>query len=97
MRLYEVSAGAIVIDGIDIRDCSQHDLRNIIAYVPQESVLFSGTVLDNIGSVRNRLLRQRLLKLSIARLWTLSMNGKDNLTALFLKVVRIFPAASDSA
>ena len=48
MRLYEVSAGAIAIDGIDIRDCSQHDLRNIIAYVPQESVLFSGTVLDNI-------------------------------------------------
>ncbi len=48
LRLYEVSAGSIVIDGIDIRDCTQHDLRNIIAYVPQESVLFSGTVLENI-------------------------------------------------
>lgn len=48
MRLYEVSTGAIVIDGIDIRDCTQHDLRSIIAYAPQESVLFSGTVLENI-------------------------------------------------
>lgn len=48
LRLYEVSTGAIVIDGIDIRDCTQHDLRSIIAYAPQESVLFSGTVLENI-------------------------------------------------
>ncbi|AFA49367.1 ABC transporter ATP-binding protein [Acetobacterium woodii] len=48
MRLYEVSQGAIKIDGIDIRDCAQQDLRNMIAYAPQESVLFSGTVLDNI-------------------------------------------------
>lgn len=48
MRLYEVSNGAIKIDGIDIRDCAQQDLRNMIAYAPQESVLFSGTVLDNI-------------------------------------------------
>lgn len=48
MRLYEVSAGAIMVDDIDIRDCTQHDLRTVIAYAPQESILFGGSVIDNI-------------------------------------------------
>ena len=48
MRLYEVSAGAITVDDIDIRDCTQHDLRTVIAYAPQESILFGGSVIDNI-------------------------------------------------
>ncbi|HEY5557025.1 ABC transporter ATP-binding protein [Acetobacterium sp.] len=48
MRLYEVSEGKITIDGIDIRDCTQHDLRSVIAYSPQESILFSGTISDNV-------------------------------------------------
>jgi len=48
MRLYEVSEGAITVDDTDIRDCTQHDLRNVIAYSPQESILFGGSVIDNI-------------------------------------------------
>lgn len=48
LRLYEVSEGGITVDGIDIRNCTQHDLRNTIAYSPQESILFSGTITDNI-------------------------------------------------
>ena len=48
MRLYDVSAGAIKIDGVDLRDISQQSLRSQIGVVLQETYLFEGTVLDNI-------------------------------------------------
>ena len=48
MRLYEVSAGSITIDGMDIRECAQHDLHEVITYAPQKSILFGGTVAENI-------------------------------------------------
>jgi ATP-binding cassette subfamily B multidrug efflux pump len=47
-RFYEVTEGAIFIDGIDIRQVSQHDLRDKIGYVPQKSNLFSGTIESNL-------------------------------------------------
>lgn len=49
MRFYDVSEGSIKIDGVDIRDISQEQLRDIIGYVPQKAVLFSGTIESNIG------------------------------------------------
>ncbi len=48
MRMYDVSEGAIKIDGIDIRDISQQSLRSQIGVVLQETFLFSGTIYDNI-------------------------------------------------
>ena len=47
-RFYDVSAGRILIDGIDVRQITQDSLLAQIGIVPQESVLFSGTVRDNI-------------------------------------------------
>ncbi len=47
-RFYEISSGSIRIDGIDTRKFSLHVLRNMIGIVPQETVLFSGTVSQNI-------------------------------------------------
>lgn len=47
-RFYDVNQGAITIDGVDIRDMAQMDLRESIGYVPQKSVLFTGTIADNI-------------------------------------------------
>lgn len=47
-RLYEVSGGAIFIDGTDIRAMKAEALREEIGMVPQEAVLFTGTVKDNI-------------------------------------------------
>lgn len=47
-RFYDVTAGAILVDGIDIRNVTQHDLRDRIGYVPQKSVLFSGTIESNL-------------------------------------------------
>lgn len=47
-RFYDVTAGSIKIDGIDIRDVTIRSLREQIGVVPQETMLFSGTVKDNI-------------------------------------------------
>lgn len=47
-RFYDVSSGRILIDGIDIRELSLDSLLSRIAIVPQETVLFSGTIIDNI-------------------------------------------------
>ncbi len=47
-RFYDVSEGSIIIDGKDIRDVKQSDLRNKIGYVPQKAFLFSGTIESNI-------------------------------------------------
>ncbi|WP_151734209.1 ABC transporter ATP-binding protein [Paenibacillus tengchongensis] len=47
-RLYEVSSGSVVIDGTDIRSISLDELRARIGFVMQQTLLFSGTIRDNI-------------------------------------------------
>lgn len=47
-RFYEVTGGSILVDGIDIREVTQHDLRDRIGYVPQKGALFSGTIESNL-------------------------------------------------
>ncbi len=47
-RFYDVSEGAILVDGVDIREVKQSDLRDKIGYVPQKGVLFSGTIASNL-------------------------------------------------
>lgn len=47
-RFYDVTNGEILIDGVDIRNVAQHDLREKIGYVPQKGVLFSGTIESNL-------------------------------------------------
>lgn len=47
-RFFDVTEGEILIDGVDIRNVSQHDLREKIGYVPQKGVLFSGTINSNL-------------------------------------------------
>lgn len=47
-RFYEVTSGAIYLDGVDIREVTQHDLRKQIGFVPQKGNLFSGTIESNL-------------------------------------------------
>lgn len=47
-RFYDVTEGAITLDGMDIREIAQHELREKLGYVPQKGVLFSGTIGSNI-------------------------------------------------
>ena len=48
-RFFDVTEGNITIDGVDIRDMKQHDLREMIGYVPQKGMLFSGDIKSNIA------------------------------------------------
>ena len=47
-RFYDVTEGSVSIDGVDVRDMSQKELRDCLGYVPQKGVLFSGTIDSNI-------------------------------------------------
>ena len=48
-RFHDVTSGRITVDGIDVRDVSQHALRAQLGYVPQAAFLFSGTIASNVG------------------------------------------------
>ena len=47
-RFYDVTGGELLIDGVNVKDVSQKDLRDIIGFVPQKGILFSGTIESNI-------------------------------------------------
>lgn len=48
-RFYDVTGGAVRVDGVDVREMSQRELRDKLGYVPQKGVLFSGTIASNIS------------------------------------------------
>lgn len=47
-RLYDVTGGAVLLDGVDIRQMTQEDLRDKVGFIPQKAFLFSGTVASNL-------------------------------------------------
>ncbi len=62
LRFFEIQNGSILMDGLDIRDISQKELRDKIGYVPQKTFLFSGTVSDNIRYGMENALQEQLEK-----------------------------------
>lgn len=48
-RFYDVGSGAVLVDGIDVRDLAQSELRSLLGLATQKAVLFSGTVADTVG------------------------------------------------
>lgn len=47
-RFYDVTEGKITVDGVDVKDVTQHQLRERLGFVPQKGILFSGTIASNI-------------------------------------------------
>ena len=47
-RFYDITSGNLLIDGVDIKEISNKDLRKIVGFVPQKGILFSGTIESNI-------------------------------------------------
>lgn len=47
-RFYDVTGGELLIDGVNVKEVAQKDLRNIIGFVPQKGILFSGTIESNL-------------------------------------------------
>ena len=52
-RMYDATEGEILVKGINVKDYKLEDLRNMIGYIPQKSVLFSGTISENIDYGEN--------------------------------------------
>ena len=48
-RFYDVTEGQVLVDGVDVREYSQHDLREKIGYVSQKAILFKGTLASNVA------------------------------------------------
>ena len=65
-RFYEVSQGAVLIDGIDIRDMKLDDLRNHIGIVQQDVYLFAGTIMDNIRYGKPEATDEEVIRAAIA-------------------------------
>lgn len=61
-RFYDVTDGAILIDGVDIREVRQSELRDQIGYIPQRGTLFSGTIESNLLYADKRATREDLEK-----------------------------------
>lgn len=61
MRFYDIDAGSIKINGIDIRDIKKQDLRNIISIVLQDTVLFTDSIENNIKYGRSNALDEEVL------------------------------------
>lgn len=67
-RFFDVTEGEILVDGVDVRDISQSDLRDKIGYVPQKGVLFSGTIESNLRYAKEDATDEELKKaISIAQ------------------------------
>ncbi len=59
-RFYDVTEGSVEIDGIDVRDVTKHDLREQMALVGQQALLFTGTIAENIGLGRLSATREEI-------------------------------------
>ncbi len=66
-RFRDVSSGAVRIDGVDVRDIPQHELREMLAYVPQKAFLFSGTIQSNLEFAGDVSAERRDLALDISQ------------------------------
>ncbi len=81
-RFYDVTDGEILVNGVNIKDYDDEYLHNIIGYVPQKAVMFSGTVESNInyGKSKNRVTKQKLeeaLKVSQAYEFVSKLDKKE--------------------
>ena len=61
-RLYDVTDGEILVDGINVKDVSQKDLHDKIGYVPQKGILFSGTIESNIKFSDENMSDERMIE-----------------------------------
>jgi len=61
-RFFDVTSGEVLIDGVNVKDIGQKDLRRRIGYVPQKGVLFSGTIESNIKYGKPNATMQEVLK-----------------------------------
>lgn len=81
-RLYDVTDGQILIDGMDIREVTQNDLRKHIGYIPQKASLFSGDVTSNLKFAKEDATEEEMKEaISIAQATEFVEENEDKMTA----------------
>lgn len=76
-RFYDVTGGELLVDGVNIKDVSQKDLRDIIGFVPQKGVLFSGTIESNIKYADENMSDEQMVKAAEIAQATEFIEGKE--------------------
>ena len=76
-RFYDVTEGELLVDGVNIKDVSQKDLRDIIGFVPQKGVLFSGTIESNIKYSDENMSDEQMIKAAEIAQATEFIEGKE--------------------
>ena len=61
-RFYDVTGGELWVDGVNVKDVAQKDLRDIIGFVPQKGILFSGTIESNIKYADDNMSNEQMVK-----------------------------------
>lgn len=59
-RFYDITSGQVLVDGVDVREVTQHDLRAKVGYVPQKGILFSGTIESNLKYANENAVQEEL-------------------------------------
>jgi len=83
MRFYDVESGEILIDGVNVKNIPQRELRDRIGYAPQKSALFSGTIADNIRFGREEITEADILRAAeIAQVMEFAQKMPDGLNSM---------------
>lgn len=61
-RFYDVTGGELLVDGVNVKDLEQKELRNLIGFVPQKGILFSGTIESNIKYANGNISDETMIK-----------------------------------
>ena len=76
-RFYDVTGGELLVDGVNVKDLSQKELRDIIGFVPQKGVLFSGTIESNIKYSDETMSDEQMINAAEIAQATEFINGKQ--------------------
>ena len=77
-RFYDVTGGELLVDGVNVKEVSQKDLRDIIGFVPQKGILFSGTIESNIKYSNENMSDEQMVKAAEIAQATEFIEGKEN-------------------
>ena len=77
-RFYDVTGGELLVDGVNVKDLSQKELRDVIGFVPQKGVLFSGTIESNIKYSNESMSDEKMIEAAEIAQATEFIEGKDD-------------------
>ena len=76
-RFYDVTGGELLVDGVNVKDLSQKELRDIIGFVPQKGILFSGTIESNIKYSNSEMSDEKMIEAAEIAQAVEFIQGKD--------------------